>query len=58
VETAQDERLYAESSGSGWRVNTAKRRATGRKMRLITDVARTALGKEKIAVRLYTIWDE
>jgi hypothetical protein len=39
-------------SGSGRRVNIANRQATGRKVRLITDVASTALGKEEMAVCL------
>jgi hypothetical protein len=37
-------------SGSSWTVNTAKSRAIRRKVRPITDVASTALGKDEMAV--------
>jgi hypothetical protein len=49
---ARDDRPQEGSSGGGCRVNTAKSRATGRKVRPSTDVASTALGKEDMVVCL------
>jgi hypothetical protein len=56
--TAWDERHKGGSNGSGWRVNTVKYRATGRKVRPSTDVESTALRKEEMTVCLKAIWDE
>jgi hypothetical protein len=39
-------------------MNTAGNRATGRKMRPITNVAITALGEEEMAVRLQALREE
>jgi hypothetical protein len=52
VGAAHSERPKGGSSGSGWRVNTAKNRATRKKVGPSTVIASTAFGKEEIAVHL------
>jgi hypothetical protein len=50
--SALQEWLYGGSSGSSWKVITKKTERRRRKMKPITDVTNTALGKEEIVVRL------
>jgi predicted RNase H-like nuclease (RuvC/YqgF family) len=52
MDANQAEMEAMQQKMDGWRANTAKNRATGRKVKPSTDVPSTALGEEEVAVHL------